>query len=116
MTTVSGRTGSDFDASDMRGPPVIRRILPPVIGVPITAGGPWHNAPVNDASVNDASLDISFECPRCHLAVAEEYYGPCHGCRVELRSTLGGEKRRVDATEYVPKVNVTANAVALKDD
>jgi len=29
---------------------------------------------------------------------------------------LGGEKRQVDAAEYVPKVNVTANAVALKDD
>jgi len=59
---------------------------------------------------------IEFTCPRCGTPAAENFYGPCTDCRTQLRNTLGGEKRQVDAAEYVPKVNVTANAVALKDD
>jgi hypothetical protein len=34
----------------------------------------------------------------------------------ELHARFPGEARAVEAAEYVPKVNVTANAVALKDD
>jgi len=59
---------------------------------------------------------IKFTCPRCGGSVDETFYGPCTECRTQLRALLGGEKRQVDAAEYVPKVNVTANAVALKDD
>ena len=57
--------------------------------------------------------DLSFACPRCRADVVEPAYGPCTSCRVELRA-LGGERREVEV-EYVPKMNVTPNAVALKD-
>jgi hypothetical protein len=36
--------------------------------------------------------------------------------RTELRIKYLGEGRDVDVAEYVPKMNVTPNAVALKDD
>ena len=58
---------------------------------------------------------MSFDCPRCHLAVVEEFYGPCPTCRTDLVATLGGEARVVQAAEYEPKMNVTPNAVATKD-
>jgi hypothetical protein len=58
----------------------------------------------------------SFTCPRCAQAVTARFYGPCDSCRSELRASLGGEARNVSAAEYVPKMNVTPNAVALKDD
>ena len=36
--------------------------------------------------------------------------------RAELRAKFLGEGRDVEVAEYVPKMNVTPNAVALKDD
>lgn len=59
--------------------------------------------------------DLHFTCPRCQQAVAEPFYGPCESCRTTLRLTLGGEAREVEAVDYVPKMNVTPNAVATKD-
>jgi hypothetical protein len=59
--------------------------------------------------------DLHFTCPRCQLEAAEPFYGPCGSCRTTLRATLGGEARVVEATDYVPKMNVTPNAVATKD-
>ncbi len=58
----------------------------------------------------------SFVCPRCDSEVTEEFYGPCGRCRGELRATLGGDQQAVARVEYEPKMNVTPNAVALKDD
>jgi hypothetical protein len=58
---------------------------------------------------------MSFDCPRCHQTVDEEFYGPCPSCRAELLASLGGEQRDVQAAEYEPKMNVTPNAVATKD-
>ena len=55
-------------------------------------------------------------CPRCGESVAERFYGPCTPCRAELRAKYVGEARVVEVAEYVPKMNVTPNAVALKDD
>jgi len=55
-------------------------------------------------------------CPRCGSQVEEEFYGPCSSCRDELRVRFHSEGRTVEAADYVPKVNVTPNAVALKDD
>ena len=55
-------------------------------------------------------------CPRCGSAVDETFYGPCATCRDELRATLGADAQDVAAVEYEPKMNVTPNAVALKDD
>lgn len=57
-----------------------------------------------------------FACPRCAKDVVEEYYGPCTPCRMELRATLGSEGTELEVAEYEPKMNVTPNAVALKDD
>lgn len=57
----------------------------------------------------------TFSCPRCQGSVTEAWYGPCSGCRAELRATLGGEAREIEQADYVPKMNVTPNAVASKD-
>ena len=56
----------------------------------------------------------TFTCPRCQGEVTEAYYGPCASCRVQLRADQAGEARDV-AVDYVPKMNVTPNAVASKD-
>jgi hypothetical protein len=54
-------------------------------------------------------------CPRCSQPVDQEFYGPCASCRDELRASLGGDAREVEAPEYEPKMNVTPNAVASKE-
>ena len=61
-----------------------------------------------------APTDVT--CPRCGTATAERFYGPCTSCRAELRMKFLSEGREVEVAEYVPKMNVTPNAVALKDD
>lgn len=59
---------------------------------------------------------MEFTCPRCNSAVSDEFYGPCEDCRVRLRAQFRAEGRVVEVAEYEPKMNVTPNAVALKDD
>ena len=59
---------------------------------------------------------MEFACPRCSDQVDEEFYGPCASCRTALRVAFQREQRVVEAPEYEPKMNVTPNAVALKDD
>ena len=59
---------------------------------------------------------MEFTCPRCQSPVTEEYYGPCTTCRHDLVAMFRGEGRVVELAEYEPKMNVTPNAVALKDD
>ncbi len=59
---------------------------------------------------------MEFVCPRCRGAVVEEFYGPCGTCRTQLREVFRAEGRIVEVAEYEPKMNVTPNAVALKDD
>lgn len=54
-------------------------------------------------------------CLRCGQPALLRFAGPCEACTIELRAKMQREATAVD-TEYVPKVNVTANAVALKDD
>jgi len=71
------------------------------------------NGPADGAGADDELLDVT--CPRCAEAVRARFYGPCERCRVELRATLGGEGRLVEAEAYEPKMNVTPNAVALKE-
>lgn len=69
------------------------------------------------ASLVDPSLSpLEFTCPRCSAAVAERLYGPCTACRTDLRAKFLGEQREVEVAEYVPKMNVTPNAVALKEN
>ena len=55
-------------------------------------------------------------CPRCGATNEERFYGPCTACRGDLRAKYLGEGRIVEVAEYVPKMNVTPNAVASKDD
>lgn len=59
---------------------------------------------------------IACTCPRCGAEVEQRFPGPCGSCADALRGSVTGEARAVDAAEYVPKMNVTPNAVALKDD
>ena len=57
----------------------------------------------------------SFTCPRCQATVAADYYGPCQSCREQLGASMVGEGGDIAAAEYEPKMNVTPNAVALKE-
>jgi hypothetical protein len=57
----------------------------------------------------------TFTCPRCDRQVTARFYGPCDECRDQLRFAQRGETRDVEVAEYEPKMNVTPNAVALKD-
>jgi hypothetical protein len=59
---------------------------------------------------------VEFTCPRCNTTVEARFYGPCDDCRSQLRVAFRREGRVVDLPEYEPKVHVTPNAVALKDD
>lgn len=59
---------------------------------------------------------LSFACPRCSTEVQEEFYGPCTPCRHTLRAEQGTDPvGTVTETAYEPKMNVTPNAVALKE-
>jgi hypothetical protein len=59
---------------------------------------------------------LSFTCPRCGAGADDRFYGPCEDCRTVLRRDMAGEARVVEDAAYEPKMNVTPNAVALKDD
>jgi hypothetical protein len=74
---------------------------------------PTDAAALPPEPTDDAQLQ--FTCPRCRLEVTEQLYGPCSSCRTTLRAVVGGEARDVDEQDYVPKMNVTPNAVATKD-
>jgi hypothetical protein len=58
----------------------------------------------------------TFTCPRCGGAAEDRFYGPCETCRAALRRQVAGTARAVDDVAYEPKVNVTPNAVAQRDD
>ena len=68
------------------------------------------------AVVHDLPDELQFECPRCRRDVAMAYYGPCETCLGELRVRYQAERSEVARVDYEPKMNVTPNAVALKDD
>ena len=58
---------------------------------------------------------MEFVCPRCAQTVESRFYGPCDGCRGDLRTKFVRVERVVEVAEYEPKMNVTPNAVALKE-
>lgn len=64
---------------------------------------------------SELTNDLEFDCPRCARSVRERVYGPCDACREQLRSSIAGAARDIEATEYTPKMNVTPNAVATKE-
>ena len=61
-----------------------------------------------------ATMDI--ECPRCRKSATVRFYGPCPACVDELRAAFAREAKVIEVEAYEPKMNVTPNAVALKDD
>ena len=71
----------------------------------------------DDRAVPSPAMELlAFVCPRCQTSVEERLYGPCETCRTDLRARFVSEARVVEVAEYEPKMNVTPNAVALKDD
>ena len=62
------------------------------------------------------NLETLVTCPRCGAEGTARFYGPCEPCRVALRAMFVSDGRVVEVAEYEPKMNVTPNAVALKDD
>lgn len=59
---------------------------------------------------------IDFDCVRCGATAPMRFRGLCDPCRNEVRDGLRRDAREIEVAEYVPKMNVTPNAVALKDD
>jgi hypothetical protein len=70
----------------------------------------YRARPVEDLEPLDTT------CMRCGRPARLRFAGPCPECVTELSARFPGLARRVDAEEYAPKLNVTPNAVALKDD
>ncbi|WP_436795878.1 hypothetical protein [Actinospongicola halichondriae] len=66
--------------------------------------------------LDDIDVMIDVDCPRCERAVQQQFYGPCERCLAELRMAYQAESSAAEVVEYEPKMNVTPNAVALKDD
>jgi predicted RNA-binding Zn-ribbon protein involved in translation (DUF1610 family) len=73
------------------------------------------NRSTSDATDEQADEVLDFACPRCGATFRDRFYGPCANCRNQLRATVGGQAREVTVGDYEPKMNVTPNAVALKD-
>jgi hypothetical protein len=59
---------------------------------------------------------IEMDCIRCRTRALMRFYGLCPACRDELHAKFAAEGRTLEVAEYEPKMNVTPNAVALKDD
>ena len=59
--------------------------------------------------------DLAYACPRCTEPVVARFYGPCAPCCDALRVAFAAESRDVEVEEYVPKMNVTPNAVASRE-
>jgi len=55
-------------------------------------------------------------CLRCGTETMLRFAGPCAACAQELRSSFHGEARVIEGDDYVPKTNVTPNAIAVRDD
>ena len=57
---------------------------------------------------------VPMPCLRCGAETHMRFAGPCPACAAELHEKFRGEARDVEV-EYDPKMNVTPNAVALKE-
>jgi hypothetical protein len=59
---------------------------------------------------------LTFDCPRCQRPTEADLYGPCPMCVVELKARFAGQARDVEVADYEPKLNVTPNAVAMREE
>ena len=66
--------------------------------------------------LDDLDSMLTVDCPRCGRTVDQQFYGPCERCLAELRVAYQSEASAAETVAYEPKMNVTPNAVALKDD
>jgi hypothetical protein len=55
-------------------------------------------------------------CMRCGQLAQLRFYGACPSCVEDLHAKFAPKPKEIGVDEYVPKTNVTPNAVALKDD
>ena len=76
---------------------------------------PVHPPPRREAVQLDMT-PVAMECMRCHRTEPMRFYGVCVTCRTELHERFTRDARAIEVADYVPKMNVTPNAVALKDD
>ncbi len=84
----------------------------------LIAGFVHRSGPVRTrcCAAREAGAVLLFTCPRCRTDAQEEFYGPCSDCRQVLRAEQGTDPvGTVTETAYEPKMNVTPNAVALKE-
>lgn len=76
-------------------------------------------APSSDPALPAPEADdltpIDFDCLRCGVTEPMRFRGLCRRCREELRAAFRRDAREIEVAEYEPKMNVTPNAVALKD-
>ena len=72
--------------------------------------------PIIAAIVPPDVLPQSRDCMRCGDPIEMRFYGCCPTCTEALYAKYPGEGRYVEAAPYEPKMNVTPNAVAVKDD
>jgi hypothetical protein len=80
------------------------------------AGQPVPDLQLGEREASNLEVaDLEIDCPRCGQVRLERFYGPCASCRVEMRASLARTQTELVVTEYEPKMNVTPNAVALKD-
>jgi hypothetical protein len=71
----------------------------------------------NAVHVDTADYPLQpMSCLRCGQEAMLRFAGPCPACAAELHEKYKGEARDVADAAFVPKMNVTPNAVALKDD
>ncbi len=90
----------------MRTRPPIWSLVPPLSGSPCRS---------DIIRVDPADFpEVEMPCLRCGAQVRMRFAGPCPTCTDALRAAMRGVAQAIDA-EYVPKMNVTPNAVALKE-
>ena len=65
---------------------------------------------------DDAFPPVAMPCLRCGADAMMRFAGPCPQCAADLHEKFQGIAREVEGAAYEPKMNVTPNAVALKDD
>jgi hypothetical protein len=71
--------------------------------------------PLGQIRVDPADYpEVEMRCLRCGEEAPMRFAGPCADCAATLRAEMHAAAQDV-ADEYVPKMNVTPNAVALKD-